>query len=325
VSAFLSDACPILPALTGMHARFAKVATMQTDLPALTPLRELLLRHAAEGITETAVPGLRLYRSGTTTTPVPVVYEPMLCVVVQGRKRVILGERVRYYDAAHCLVVSLELPVVGAVCEASAEAPYLALSVQLDRTELAALLLQLPPDRTPVPEHAALEVTTMSATLADASLRLVELLESPQDIAVLAPLVRRELLYRLLMGPQGPMLRQIAHGEGRLGQVQQAIAWIREHYDEPLRIETLATQVALSNSSLHRHFKAATQLSPLQYQKQVRLQQARERLMAEQTDAAAVAYAVGYESASQFSREFKRLFGHPPAEAARRWRQEVMV
>lgn len=298
---------------------------MQNDLPALSSLRALLLRHAAEGITETAVPGLRLYRSGATTTPVPVVYEPMLCVVVQGRKRVILGERVHYYDAAHCLVVSLELPVVGAVCEASQQAPYLALSVALDRAELASLLLQLPPDRTPVPANVALEVSTMSAPLADASLRLVQLLESPRDIEVLAPLVRRELLYRLLMGPQGPMLRQIAHGEGRLGQVQQAIAWIREHYDEPLRVEALATQVALSNSSLHRHFKAATQLSPLQYQKQVRLQQARERLMAEQTDAASVAYAVGYESASQFSREFKRLFGHPPGEAAKRWRQEVAV
>ncbi|MCD9030223.1 AraC family transcriptional regulator [Luteimonas sp. Y-2-2-4F] len=298
------------------------MAAEALPVPALPALRELVSRHAVADATDTRVPGLGLHRADASTQPLAVVYEPMLCIVVQGRKRVVFGDTVRYYDAAHYLVVSLDLPVVGAVCEASAEVPYLAVSVRLDRADLAALLMRMPSARDAAPPRLGLEVAAMEAPLADACLRLVQLLDAPDDIPVLAPLVRRELLYRLLRGPQGPMLRQIARGEGRLGQVQQAIAWIREHYDRPLRIDALAAHVALSSSSLHRHFKAATRLSPLQYQKQVRLQAARERLIAEPGDAAAVAYAVGYESASQFSREFKRLFGHPPGEAVRRWRED---
>lgn len=291
-------------------------------VPALPALRELVSRHATAGRPDTCVPGLGLHRADAPTQPIAVVYEPMLCIVVQGRKRVVFGDTVRDYDPAHCLVVSLDLPVVGAVREASAQAPYLAVSVRLDRTDLAALLMRMPPARDRETPPRGLEVAAIEAPLADACLRLARLLDTPEDIPVLAPLFRRELLYRLLRGPQGPMLRQIARGEGRLGQVQQAIAWIREYYDRPLRIDALAAHVALSSSSLHRHFKAATRLSPLQYQKQVRLQAARERLIAERGDATTVAYAVGYESASQFSREFKRLFGHPPSEAARRWRED---
>ncbi len=291
------------------------------------PLAALLQHHAPEGITATAVPGLVLYRSARATTPIAVVYEPMLCVVAQGRKRVVVGDAVRHYDTAHSLVVTLDLPVLGSVVEASDSAPYLALSLRLERTELAALLLQMPAGATAPtsPRQRGLDVAPLAPTVADACLRLAQLLDAPDDIPVLAPLIRRELLYRLLSGPHGPALRELARGEGVVGQVQQAIAWIRSHYDQPLRIDALAERVALSNSSLHRHFKAATRLSPLQYHKQVRLQAARERLMAEPTDAAAVAYAVGYESASQFNREFKRLFGQPPAEAARRWREQAPV
>lgn len=291
-------------------------------------LSALLLRHAPEGVTATAVPGLTLYRSDSATTPLAVVYEPMLCVVAQGRKRVVVGDVVRHYDPAHSLVVTLDLPVLGSVCEASDTAPYLALSLRLDRTELAALLLQLAGTKSPASttlRQRGLDVAPMAQAVADACLRMAQLLDAPQDIAVLAPLIRRELLYRLLTGPHAQALRELARGDGVVGQVQQAIAWIRSHYDQPLRIDALAERVALSNSSLHRHFKAATRLSPLQYHKQVRLQAARERLMAEHTDAAAVAYAVGYESASQFNREFKRLFGQPPAEAARRWREQAPV
>jgi AraC-like DNA-binding protein len=290
-------------------------------------LSRLLLRHAPEGTTPTVVPGLTLYRSDHATAPLAVVYEPMLCIVAQGRKRVVVGDTVRYYDPAHSLVVTLDLPVLGSVCEVDHASPYLALSLRLDRTELAALLLQLPATAAAPPAAAprGLDVAPMTAAIADACLRLAQLLDAPTDIAVLAPLIRRELLYRLLTGPHAPALRQLARGDGRLGQVQQAIAWIRTHYDQPLRIDALAAQVALSSSSLHRHFKASTRLSPLQYQKQVRLQAARERLMAAPADAAAVAYAVGYESPSQFNREFKRLFGQPPAEAARRWRAQAPV
>ena len=303
-----------------MGSLSAMVGTMTTVLP---ELRDLVLRHALAETTVTAVPGLTLYRSGTVTMPMPVVYEPMLCVIVQGRKRVTLGDTVCHYDAAHSLVASLDLPVVGVICEASPETPYLSLSLRLDRMELAALLLQMPAATAPMQDFSGLEVTPLSPQLVGACQRLVELLDAPADIPILAPLLRRELLYRLLTGPHGPMLRQIARGEGRLGQVQQAIAWIREHYARPMSVEALAAQVALSTSSLHRHFKAATRLSPLQYQKQLRLQAARERLMSESADAAEVAYAVGYESPSQFSREFRRLFGHPPAQAARRWRLEA--
>jgi AraC-like DNA-binding protein len=285
----------------------------------LLQLRGLVLRHAQGPRTQTAVPRVAISVGRHATHPIPSVYEPMLCVVLQGAKEVMIGERQLRYDPATYFIGALELPVSGCVIRASAEEPYLALALALDRGGLAELLSQLPPGARPDAETAAFGVCPVTPQLLDACLRLLCLLDEPSAIPVLAPLLEREILYRLLQGPQGEVLRQIAGSNSRLSQVRQAIAWIRTHFDQPLRIEALAELAGMSPASFHRHFKAATAMSPLQYQKHLRLQEAR-KLLIGRRDAARAAYAVGYESPSQFSREYARLFGASPARDALRLR-----
>jgi AraC-like DNA-binding protein len=292
---------------------------MQDQLP---QLRDLVLRHAEGPRTQTAIPRVVIsVGRHATTHPVPSVYEPMLCVVLQGAKEVMIGERQLHYDPASCFIGTLELPASGCVVKASPEEPYLALSLALDRDGLAGLLSELPPGSRPDAEAAGFGVCPVTPQLLDVCLRLLSLLDEPQAIPVLVPLLEREILYRLLQGPHGEILRQVARSDSRLFQIRQAIAWIRTHFDQPLRIEALAELSGMSPASFHRHFKAATAMSPLQYQKQLRLQEARKLLIGRQ-DAARAAYAVGYESPSQFSREYARLFGAPPARDAVRLRGE---
>lgn len=283
----------------------------------LTELRDLALRHATELRTETAIPGIVIGKGCAPTAPSPGLYEPMLCIVLQGAKRVMIGERVLRYDPASYFVASLDLPAVGHVIEASPEAPYVALSLRIDPERLAALIADAPVAREP--PAAGFAVSPVTPPLIDACLRLLRLLDAPEDIPVLAPLIETELLYRLLQGPQSGALRQIARADSRLSQVRRAVARIRASYDKPLRVEALAEIAGMSVATFHRHFKAATAMSPLQYQKQIRLQQARRLLIAEE-EASRAGYAVGYESASQFSREYARLFGAPPARDAARLR-----
>ena len=206
--------------------------------------------------------------------------------------------------------------------EARPDAPYLCLTLRVDARELAALLVEM---ERPIPrddhDGRALFVSALGAPLLDGLLRLVRLLDAPEDIPVLAPLVRRELHYRLLQGEQQGRLAEIAIGDGRLRRVARAVAWIKTHYAEPLRIEALARRVNMSPSALHAHFGAVAGVSPIQYQKQLRLQEARRLLLSEATSAEAVAYEVGYASASQFSREYARLFGQPPRRDAERMRE----
>jgi transcriptional regulator GlxA family with amidase domain len=237
---------------------------------------------------------------------------------------VTVGDATYVYDPSQYLAVSLEVPAVGHVVEASPDAPYLCLTLRVDPRELAALLIET---GRPVPrddhDGRALFVSAVEAPLLDALLRLVRLLDAPHDIPVLAPLVRRELHYRLLQGEQQGRLAEMAIGDGRLRRVAGAIAWIRAHYAEPLQVEALARRVNMSPSALHAHFSAVAGVSPIQYQKQLRLQEARARLLAGGTTAEAVAYEVGYASASQFSREYARLFGQPPRRDADRMREPV--
>jgi AraC-like DNA-binding protein len=290
----------------------------------LLQLRDLVLRHAKAPRTTTAIPRVAISLGRHATHLIPSIYEPMLCIVLQGAKEVMIGERQIRYDPASYFIGTLELPASGCVVRASAEEPYLALSLALDRDGLADLLSGLPPGARRDAETAGFGVCPVTPQLLDACSRLLRLLDEPQAIAVLAPLLEREILYRLLQGPQGEILRQIARSDSRLFQVRQAIAWIKTHFDQPLRIETLAELAGMSPASFHRHFKAATAMSPLQYQKQLRLQEARKLLIGRQ-DAARAAYAVGYESPSQFSREYARLFGAPPARDAVRLRGDVEV
>ncbi|RYE28641.1 MAG: AraC family transcriptional regulator, partial [Hyphomicrobiales bacterium] len=221
----------------------------------------------------------------------------------------------------HCLVVSLDLPVIGQVIEATPQEPYLCVKLELDPAAIGALMLEAPPLTEPeLSSGPGLTVGPMTPALRDAVIRLTSLLEAPADIAVLAPLVEREILYRLLTGEQAARLRQIAVAESKLQQVNRAIAWIKRNYRSPFSVEIVAAEARMSPSALHQHFKAVTAMSPLQYQKQLRLQEARRLILARAHDAASAGFQVGYESPSQFSREYSRLFGAPPLRDVARLR-----
>jgi AraC-like DNA-binding protein len=263
---------------------------------------------------ETVVPRLGLGVARQTSAPVETVYEPVICLVLQGAKEVLIGDQRLRYDASSCFVASLDLPVTGTVVEASPSRPYVVTSLALDRETLASLLADLPPD--PIgPPLAGFGVGRVTPDLLEAWDRLLALLEAPADVPFLAAARERELLYRLLQGEHGPMLRQAAREESRMSQVRRAMEFIRRNYDRKLPTEELAAVAGMSVPSFHRHFRAATAMSPLQYQKTLRLQTAR-RMLATSTEAARAGYAVGYESASQFSREYTRAFGNPPVRDA---------
>ncbi|PTY04902.1 AraC family transcriptional regulator CmrA [Opitutaceae bacterium EW11] len=285
----------------------------------LSELCHLLDRHTDDERPETAVPGLRLFRSSVKTKPSPVVSAPVFCCIAQGRKRVFLGGEPFVYAPTSYLISSADLPVSGEVIEA----PYLGFNLAIDAAAVSDLLLSLPPALLSKGPSRALAVGMMDEELTACAVRLVRLLDRPGDIPVLAPLVQREILYRLIQGPCGGMLRELAQPSSQLSQVSRAIQWIRERFDEPIRIEELAAVASMSPPSFHRHFRAITNLSPLQYVKQIRLQEARRRLLADDVDAATVAFAVGYESPSQFSREYRRMFGQPPARDASHRRRRL--
>jgi AraC-like DNA-binding protein len=261
----------------------------------------------------TAVPDLSLFRREEPTEPVTGMYEPSICMVAQGSKRVLLGEDTYVYDAHHYLITSVQLPTVVQVTEASRERPYLGLRLKFDLREISQLMADsnLPPPRT---QQTSRGMATGEVTLAlvTAIQRLIDLLDEEKDIPILAPIIQREIIYRLLVGDQGARLRQIAAAGSQSQQIARAIDWLKSNFTQPLRIDDLAAQASMSSSTFHHHFRSMTALSPLQYQKQLRLQEARRLMLAERMDAANAAFQVGYESPSQFSREYNRLFGAPP-------------
>lgn len=286
----------------------------------LNILCALATRHACGTVRETAIPGVAIHVRTAVTEPHPLLFEPTFFLVLQGAKEATLGERRLRYDRHTYAIASMEVAGSGCVVEATEAEPYIGLSLRLDRDALASLLPEAPqPEKTATPP--AFAVSPVTPQLVDAFLRLLNLLDLPGDIPVLAPLLQREILYRLLQGPQGAMLRQLALADSRSSQVRRAIAWIRDNYAEPLRVGSLADLAGMSPATFHRHFKAATAMSPLQYQKSLRLQHARHLLLGAH-DATQAAYAVGYESASQFSREYARLFGAPPSRDAQRLRSD---
>jgi AraC-like DNA-binding protein len=281
---------------------------------ALATLRQSIARWTdKEGLLMTALPGVSLARRNAPTQPTSSLYEPSICVVAQGVKRVLLGDDTYVFDAHHFLLTAVDLPTVVQIIQASREQPYLSLLVQLDPRELAQLLAdgQLPP---PPAQPASRGMATGAVTvpLLSACHRLLDLLATPQDIPILAPLIQREILYRLLVGEQGARLRQIAVAGSPSQQIAQAIAWLKRHYPRPLRVEDLAAQAHMSLSTFHQHFRALTAMSPLRYQKWLRLNEARRLMLTERLDATTAAFEVGYASPSQFSREYRRVFGAPP-------------
>jgi AraC-like DNA-binding protein len=269
-----------------------------------------VMRHADGIRRDCPIPRLGLGLVRQPTTPNPTIYEPMICLVLQGAKQVTIGDRTLRYDPACSFIASLDLPASGWIVEASPEKPFVAVSLTLDPAALAALIPETdcPADDDP----AGFAVTPVTPEMLEAWDHLIALLDNPRDVAVLAPLREREVLYRLLQGPHGGMLRQTVRDDSRLSRVRCAIRWLQDHFDRKMRIEMLAGIAGMSIPSFHRHFKAATAMSPLQFQKSLRLQAAR-RLLATHAEASRAAYAVGYESASQFSREYARMFGAPPS------------
>ncbi len=276
------------------------------------PLAALIARFAeTEGPHQSAIPTLRFHRISLPNEPTYCVYEPALTIVAQGTKQVILGCETLEYDPANYLVTSIDLPVVSQVVRATPGVPFLGLTVALDVRRIADLMSELP-QSPPSPAGRGMSVGRLSAPLLDAVLRLVRLLDTPADIPILAPVIEREILYRLLTGDQCSRLRHIAMTGSRTHQIARAIAWLKVNYAQPLRIGELAKTAHMSVSSLHHHFKMITAMSPLQYQKQIRLQEARRLMLSEFVDAASAGHRVGYESPSQFSREYRRLYGAPP-------------
>jgi AraC-like DNA-binding protein len=289
-------------------------------MDSLLELCALIARHAGPGQTTTPLPGVRLIASAVPTEPINGIYEPAFAVVAQGAKRTMLGDKIFEYGAGKYLVVSVDLPIVGNVVRASNEEPYLAFVSTLKPAAIAALLLETATSDSGAAAPSGLAVSEASTELLDPIARLLRLLDRPDDVAVLGPMLEREILWRLLTGEQGGTVRQIGLADSRLSQVSRAIRWIRAHYAQTLRIEDLAQVAGMSASSFHRHFRAVTAMSPLQYQKQIRLQEARARLLADSEDVAAVGFAVGYDSPSQFSREYSRLFGASPGRDVARLR-----
>ena len=275
-----------------------------------------------DGTHQSLLASLALTRSSAPTLRMPTVYQPCLGIVVQGRKRALLNDEVFHYDALNYLVVSVTLPGMSQVLEATPEHPYLSLRLNLDLEEIARLVLELG-DRGPSPAAAdrGLFVARLDESLLDAVLRMVKLLDTPEDIAVLAPVVQREIYYRILRGELGYRLVDLAQCEGGNHRIVRAIEWLKQNYAVPLRIEALADAVHMSQSALHHRFKAVTAMSPLQYQKHLRLHEARRMMFADGIESATAGHRVGYESASQFSREYRRLFGAPPRSEIARLRE----
>lgn len=269
---------------------------------------------SAPGIHSTVLEGLFITRIDAPTETRPALYEPALCFVLQGQKAALLNTEHYRYDASNFLLVSVTLPLASRVIEASPQRPYLCLRLQVDRSELAELLLQMTaPVTTPAPASGGLSLAPLDESLQDALLRLMRLLETPEHLPVLAPLLRREIYYRALQaGAVGERLREQVRSESHFDRIANVLRLLRQRYAEPLRVEELAAAAHMSVSGLHAHFKSVTTLSPLQYQKQLRLHEARALMMTQNLDATVAAHRVGYESPSQFSREYRRLFGAPP-------------
>lgn len=277
-------------------------------------LAELIERQTGtDGAFQTAIQSVSLHRASDVTQPHIDIFQPAVCLVAQGRKKMMLGETICDYDAERYLVISLDIPVSTEIVEATPEAPLLSALFTFDPALLSAVIME---SDAPYAHHEAPElaisVSPLTEDLIDVFVRLLKLLATPRDVPVLAPLLEKELVYRLLQGDRAIQMSQLAFANSKLHRVGRAISFIKRHFIEPLPIEMLALKAGMSRSALHKSFHAVTGMSPLQYQKQLRLQEARRLMIRQNVDAATISHLVGYGSPSQFNREYKRLFGFPP-------------
>src|SRR5580658_10211363 len=261
----------------------------------------------------TEIPGLTLYRSTAPTAPNPCTYEPSLLLIPQGTKRVVLGKQSYVFGESTFLLTSIELPIVSRVSVASVEKPYLAFFLKLDMG-IVRDVLHSDEVRIPAPPVGTrgMVLGEVTVELLTPCLRMVQLLDTPQDASFFCKLLQREIIYRLLQGPQGGRLRSVATKEDQCYLTAKAVTRLRENFEKALNVDELASMAGMSRSTLHHHFRGLTAMSPLQFQKQLRLRTARQKMLTEELDAASAAFAVGYESPSQFNREYKRFFGRPP-------------
>jgi AraC-like DNA-binding protein len=265
--------------------------------------------------------GVFFYRSSSPGGPTHGVLEPSLCVIAQGSKDVLLGEKRFHYNPAHYLISTVGVPVAGQIVRATPAEPYLSFRLVLDPAIVTAVITECGADgRRGESSETAVDVSQLEMNLFDAVLRLVRLTDSAHDYRVLGPLVTREIIYRLLMGAQGNRLRHLAAFGGHSNRMVRAVDKLKQQFDKPMSVEDLARETGMSVSSFHSHFKAVTSMSPLQFQKQLRLQEARRLMLAEDLDAGEAGYRVGYDDPSHFSREYKRHFGESPMRDVERLR-----
>lgn len=277
-----------------------------------------------EELRTTAVPGLSLFRRTEPSKPVTGMYEPSVCLIAQGAKRVLLGDDTYVYDANHYLFSGLHLPVIAQVIEASREKPFLGLRLTFNYRDISQLMAdsQLPAPRLQKADRG-MATGKLTVPLLNAFRRLVDLHDQKQDIPILSPVIQREIFYRLLVGENGAILYQLAVTGTQSQQVARTVLWLKANFSQPLRVDELAEMANMGTSTFHHHFRRMTALSPLQYQKQLRLQEARKLMLIEHIDAASAAFQVGYESPSQFSREYSRLYGAPPVRNITTLRQQA--
>ncbi|MEH7611888.1 AraC family transcriptional regulator [Gottfriedia acidiceleris] len=290
----------------------------------LSELIQIIDRNTShEGVNETSINSLFFIRESNITDPKYRVYKPSLCIVVSGVKELLLGNERLKYGPGNYLVASVDLPVTGQVIEATPSAPYLALKLEFNPSQILEILTDTEiPTNSKENAKRAIFVNELEGSILDAVIRLARLMDSPEDIPILAPIFTKEILYKVLRGQNGSILQQIAIEGSTTNRISEVIEQIKANFYKSLRIEELAEIANMSVSSLHKHFKDVTAMSPLQFQKHLRLQEARLLLLSESSDAADVAFRVGYESPSQFSREYSRLFGFPPKEDLKRMRSK---
>ncbi|EHK2923144.1 AraC family transcriptional regulator [Vibrio parahaemolyticus] len=273
---------------------------------------------------DTPISGLRFSRWTPPTPPTSYTHNPSICLIAQGRKRVLLGEESFIYDANHFLISSVDLPIIANIIEASEEQPYLGLIMELDLTEISQLIVDSELAFTQSKEaQKGIAVGELSESLLDAFVRLAELLDEGQNIKILAPIIKREIFYRLLMSEQGTRLHQIVTAGSHSHQIAKAIDWLKNNFVKPLSVGDLASYTGMSKSSFYTHFRSMTSMTPLQFQKKLRLSEARRLMLTENLDAMAATFKVGYESPSQFSREYSRLFGAPPSKDIKSLRENL--
>ena len=277
----------------------------------IADLASTVARIGEEGLTPTPMPNVGLYKVSRCIDLLPEIYRPVVSLIVQGEKRLLIGDEVLTYRAGHTFTAAFDVPVVGKVTEASPDRPYLAIRLAVAPEIISDLALNMP-DSARETGRKGFGVDPATGDLLDAWVRMLRLIDRPEDMPIMAPLLEREIVYRLLCGPQGAVLKQMAALDPGISQIRKALDLIRENYAIPFKVEDAARSVGMSGSAFHRRFKSITGMAPLQYQKSVRLYEARRLLVIEAPSVSSAAFAVGYQSVSQFSREYSRMFGTPP-------------